>query len=506
MHRFGPLRGDGSGAWMIQGTGSGVGKSLIVAGLCRLLARRGVRVAPFKAQNMALNAAVTPDGREIGRAQAFQAEAAGIAPHVDMNPILLKPTGDAESQVVVLGEVVDRLSAQQYYRGFADRLAIVRDAYDRLAARFDCVILEGAGSPAEINLRDRDLVNMRMAAHARAPVWIVADIDRGGVFASIKGTFDLLTDDERAMVDGFVINRFRGDVTLLMPGIEMLRAHVPRSVHAVLPWLHDLDVDEEDAPGVAPVRAAADELDVAVLRLRRIANFTDFRPLTREPGVRLRYVEDVRSLGDPDLLILPGTKSTTADLAWLTASGLAERVAARIARGGATFGVCGGYQMLGVEIADAAGVDGPCGVAQGFGALPIVTTMAATKTTVPFVGSTVATAIAPGGVSVVGYEIHMGRTELVGANATDVTPLFAGASATLGLVRNDGVVAGAYVHGCFDGDAFRGAILDWARRRRGLPERGSSLDYAAHRAAQLDRLADWLEANVAALRPLASRG
>src|SRR5262245_58039095 len=367
---------------MIQGTSSSVGKSLLTAALCRSFARRGVRVAPFKAQNMSNNAAVCADGAEIGRAQAVQAAAAGIEPTADMNPVLLKPEADSRSQVIVLGRPWQTLRAANYYRRKEELWPIVTAALDRLRAAYELVLIEGAGSPVELNLRHLDIVNMAVARHARAPVLLVGDIDRGGIFAQLLGTLALLEPEERALVRGLVVNKFRGDRTLFADGVRILEERGGVPVLGVVPHLPALAVPEEDAVALDSFipRPARGSIDIVVIRLPRIANFDDFDPLAAEPGVTLRYVQTPRELGAPHAMILPGTKSTIAELDWLRATGLADAIRDRVACGAAVVGLCGGYQMLGQMIRDPHGIEAAAEVA-GLGLLPIETIFAAEKAT-----------------------------------------------------------------------------------------------------------------------------
>jgi adenosylcobyric acid synthase len=367
---------------MIQGTSSSVGKSLLTAALCRLFARRGVRAAPFKAQNMSNNAAVCADGAEIGRAQAVQAAAAGVAPTADMNPVLLKPEADSRSQVIVLGRHWQTLRASAFYRRKEELWPVVTAALDRLRAAYELVLIEGAGSPAELNLRALDIVNMAVARHARAPVLLAGDIDRGGIFAQLLGTLWLLEPEERALVRGLVVNKFRGDRALFADGVRILEERGGAPVLGVVPYLPALAVAEEDAVALDVDRPGPRTgIDVAVIRLPHIANFDDFDPLRAEPGVGVRYVSSARELGAPRAVILPGTKSTIADLAWLRATGLAEAICTFVDRGGAVAGVCGGYQMLGRVIRDPEGVESPAGEVAGLGLLPVETTFAQEKAT-----------------------------------------------------------------------------------------------------------------------------
>lgn len=480
---------------MIQGAASSVGKSLLVAGLCRLYARRGLRVAPFKAQNMSNNAGVTPEGGEIGRAQVTQAEACGIPPHVDMNPVLLKPEADSRSQVVVLGKKLETLPAREYYRRKAELWEVVTAALARLRSRNDLVIIEGAGSPAELNLRRGDIVNMAVALHARAPVLLVGDIDKGGIFAQLLGTLWLLAPEERALVRGLIVNKFRGDPGLFADGVRILEERGGVPVLGVVPWLRDHGVAEEDSAGLDdparhPVRgAAADpQVDIAVIRLPRIANFDDFDPLAAEEGVRVRFVGTPEALGRPAAIILPGTKHTLADLAWLRAVGLAEALLDLARCGTALIGICGGYQMLGRAIRDPHGVEGG-GEAAGLGLLPVEVVFGQEKVTQQ------ATARPLGrwpwlktAEPLAGYEIHAGE-------ATTPTPLLAlerqdGSRASDGACAADGRIWGTHLHGLFHNDGFRRAWLS----SLGWRPSGSELSYRQHKAAGYDRLADALEA------------
>ena len=493
---------------MVQGTSSSAGKSLLVTGLCRLLSQEGYRVAPFKAQNMALNSAATPEGLEIGRAQAVQAEAAGIEPAVDMNPILLKPEGDSRCQVVVLGRPIETLPASDYYERKRELWEVVSAALERLRARYDVVVIEGAGSPAEVNLRESDLVNMRVALHAEAPVLLVGDIDRGGVFASLLGTLDLLQPAERALVKGLVINKFRGDVGLLQPGLRFLEERLGVPVLGVVPYLHNLLISEEDSVALEGVAPGSGLLDVAVIRLPRIANFDDFDLLGAEAAVGLRYVTDPLRLGRPDLLILPGSKSTVADLAYLRESGLARAIVALAGSGTPVLGICGGYQMLGERILDPDGVESDGRETAGLGLLPATTTFVPTKRTVKVSAQVCAGSgpfAAARGETVAAYEIHMGTTLhrgeplfrlLEGAGAEgephkdpemcrEVEPTWEG------CIRVDGLIMGTYLHGLFENRCLRRALVGWLAERRGIALPGEEV-VGTTRDAEYDRLADCL--------------
>ncbi len=485
-------------ALFVGGTGSDVGKSVIAAGLCRLLRRRGYRVAPFKAQNMALNSAVTPEGGEIGRAQALQAAACGIPPHTDMNPILLKPNSDTGSQVIVQGRPVGNMTVTGYHAFKPEAFARVRESFDRLAAAHEVVVLEGAGSIAEINLREHDIVNLRAAAMAQAPVVLVADIDRGGVFAAIVGTLELLDPDERQLIIGVVINRFRGEPALLKPGIEAIVARTGVPVLGVVPWL-DLRLPEEDSVALHRKGTAArpGALRIGVVRLPRIANYTDFDPLEQDPEVELVYLADPQEVAGCDLLILPGTKSTIPDLEYLRANGYFRAIHDYHAAGGRVIGICGGYQMLGRRIADPDLVESDRPEAEGLGLLDVETVLASFKQTHQAEGTFLPAAEAAGLIGlerVCGYEIHMGETTL-GPLARPLLHLTRrsgrGTSLEDGAVSPDGRVWGSYLHGLFDDEATRRSLLESLRGKRfdiPLPEiRVPSLE------VELDRLADHLE-------------
>ena len=458
-------------ALMVLGTASHVGKSLIAAGLGRIFADEGVRVAPFKAQNMSLNSAATPDGCEIGRAQALQAEACRVTPRAEMNPVLIKPSCDTAAQIVLLGRVWGQVTARDYHqRRVEDLFPAVLESYWALAAEHELIVLEGAGSPAEINLRAHDIVNMRMAHAAGAECVLVGDIDRGGVFASLLGTLELLDAEDRARIRGFIVNKFRGDVALLTPGIETIERRIGIPCAGVVPHLHDLGLEEEDSVALEDRRTAdrvwrdmsSSEdraLRIGVVALPYMANFTDFDALAMEPSVALAFLDDPAQLQSADVLILPGSKQTLDDLAWLRARGFAATV---MAHGGPLIGICGGYQMLGLTIDDPAGVEngGVARMAEGLGILPVRTVMRERKT-----------------VRVVaeyarGYEIHMGETS--------------------GVTNEAGRVWGTYVHGLFDDDAFRHEWLDRARALCGLAPAREKAGVTANRHARIDRWADHL--------------
>jgi adenosylcobyric acid synthase len=482
---------------MVCGTSSDAGKSTVVTGLCRLLARRGVKVAPFKAQNMALNSYVTPSGHEIGRAQGVQALAARVTPEVAMNPILLKPTGERTSQVVLMGQPWEHLDAAGYHQAKPRLFRLVLDALDDLRQRFDVIICEGAGSPAEINLLDHDIVNLRVAKEAAFPALVVGDIDRGGVFAALYGTVALLPDDLRPLVRGFVINRFRGDPALLGDGPQQLERRTGVPTLGVLPYLHDVALDAEDSLALSgrrprPMTAqssgpgpAGDTMDVAAVRFPRISNFTDLDALAIEPGVAVRLVESCAALGDPDLVILPGTKATVADLEWLRGRGFPAAMQQAMERHATVLGICGGYQMLGRTIRDPVESGRPEPV-EGLGWLPVATEFAASKVTRQRRGRA-------GGHRLSGYEIHHGRT--TGADGW-ITLDDAYGTSSDGATARDGAVKGTTLHGLFEEDGFRRAFLTEVAARRGKSWAGSDVSFAAARESQIDRLADMLEAHL----------
>lgn len=480
-------------AIMIQGTMSNAGKSLLAAGLCRVFSQDGYRVAPFKSQNMALNSFITREGLEMGRAQVVQAEACGIEPSVRMNPILLKPVTNVGSQVIVNGEVRGNMNAGEYFATKKTLVPEVRQAYDSLAAEYDILVIEGAGSPAEINLGTDDFVNMGMARMAGAPVLLVGDIDRGGVFAQLYGTIALLTPEEQAMIKATVINKFRGDESLLSPGLSMLEELTGKPVAGVLPLL-PVDIDDEDSLAARLDRKSrAEVLDIAVIRLPHISNFTDFAALEATPGVGVRYVRAASALKEPDLIILPGTKSTIADLKWLRQSGLEAAVLRQAAGGTAVFGVCGGYQMLGERITDAEGAEGGGEIA-GMGLLPVATAFAAEKHRTRLCGTVLS---APGvlaplaDTAVEGYEIHMGETERL-PGGTPLVLLENGAAD--GCARDN--VYGSYLHGFFDTAACRDALLGALCRKKGVSLAERAFDLQAYRERQYDVLAQGVRSHL----------
>ncbi len=488
---------------MVQGTASHVGKSTLVTALCRVFRQDGWRVAPFKAQNMALNSFVAVEGGEIGRAQAVQAEAAGVPASVHMNPILLKPEGEAQSQVVVRGRSTGSLSAGDYHRRKMDLWPIVAESLDGLCDVYDLVIAEGAGSPAEINLRDHDIANMRVALHARAPVLLVGDIERGGVFAALLGTLELLPDRERSLVLGLAINKFRGDPAILEPGLRYLEERTGLPIVGVVPYLFDLSLPEEDSLALDGLRPTASSgvIDVAIIRLPRIANFDDFEPLAAEPSLRVRYVDRPTALGSPDLVLLPGTKTTVADLTWLRSSGLAAKIARLVSLETPLVGICGGYQMLGRAIRDPLGVESASPEVPGLDLLPIETIFVSEKRTSrvrgvivsgtgPFAGAT--------GSSVSAYEIHMGVSHGIASDASPLLALSDRDGSPVddrdGTVSSDGLVVGTFCHGLFGNTAVRHALVAWLHRRRG--ETAPAASAAPDREAQYDALAAAVRASL----------
>ena len=511
------------GGLMVVGTASDVGKSQLVTGLCRLLARRGVKVAPFKAQNMSNNSFVTESGHEIGRAQGIQALAAGVEPETAMNPILLKPTGMRGSQVVLNGRPIGHLAALEYHRRKPEFAGAVTEALVDLRRRYDVVVAEGAGGAAEINLLDRDIVNLSVAVRAGLPAVVVGDIDRGGVFAALYGTVELLPAELRSTVAGFIINKLRGDPAFLVGAGAQLERRCGVPTLGVIPWLDDIALDAEDSLGLAGPRprpagagsGEGDRLDVAVVRFPTLSNFTDFDPLGLEPAVGVRMVDHPGSLGAPDLIVLPGTKTTVADLAWLRSSGLAAAVMRARAAGSLVLGICGGYQMLGQVIQD--DVESGQGRVEGLGLLEVETVFEEEKVTrrrrgathvwagpesqplsggASGAGSSGAGGESGAGVTVSGYQIHHGRCQVVtGPEAGEAWFRLSDrwGQEDEGLISPEGAVLGTSLHGLFESDAFRAAFVQYVagRRGRGVPE--STVTFAEARVAQWDRLADAIE-------------
>ena len=463
---------------MIQGTMSNAGKSLLCAGLCRILKQEGYRVAPFKSQNMALNSFITKDGGEMGRAQVVQAEAAGIEPDVRMNPILLKPTTDVGSQVIVAGQVQGNMRAMEYYRRKRDYIPAILEAYNSLASEYDIIVIEGAGSPAEINLKQEDIVNMGLAKLVDAPVLLVGDIDRGGVFAQLYGTVALLEKDERARIKGTIVNKFRGDRAILEPGIRILEELCGVPVAGVIPYTH-VDIDDEDSLTERFSQTTERKLlDIAVIRLPRISNFTDFAPFERYGNVSLRYVERVADLHGPDMILIPGTKSTIADLKWLRQSGMEATVLKAASAGTPVFGICGGYQMLGRSVCDPDQVEAAETTRiQGLGLLDMDTVFRGEKVQTQVSGTFAGvTGLLSGlnGMEYTGYEIHMGRSQ------EKLLPL-----------QGTGNVYGSYIHGIFDAPGVSDEILRAICAKKGLDYAAlGTFDLREYKERQYDMLAD----------------
>ena len=481
---------------MIQGTASSVGKSVLCAALLRILKQDGWRVAPFKTQNMALNSFVTRDGREMGRAQVTQAQAAGMEPDVRMNPVLLKPTGDRRSQVIVDGRAIGSMTALEYHRYKPQLRQKIKATYEALEREVDCVVIEGAGSPAEINLREGDIVNMSMAAAADAPVLLVGDINLGGVFASLLGTVELLTPEERARVKGVIINKFRGDVKILEPGLRMLEERIGIPVLGVVPWM-DIELEDEDSvtERFRQVSGAGD-LDVAVVRLRHISNFTDFQALTLQPGVRVRYAESAEALEKADIIVLPGTKNTIEDLLDLRSRGMDAAIIRHARRGGLVIGVCGGYQMLGNVLRDPDHTESRVPEAAGLGLLDMEVTFAPEKRTVQSTG--VVDCLAGwlkelNGLIVDGYEIHAGHN----AFGTRCVPWLRIGGQIDGVTNEEGNVLGSYLHGLFDDGQLFAALAARARKAKGMPDEGQApLTMDQFREREFDRVAAIVRASL----------
>lgn len=482
---------------MIQGTASNAGKSLLAAGLCRVFRQDGLKVAPFKSQNMALNSFITADGFEMGRAQVVQAYCAGVAPDVRMNPILLKPTNDTGSQVIVNGVPRGTMGAVDYFRYKKVLIPDIMEAFHGLSAEYDVIVIEGAGSPAEINLKQDDFVNMGMARLANASVLLAGDIDRGGVFASLYGTVKLLEPDEQARIKGLIINKFRGDVEILRPGLTTLEELTGKPVLGVVPML-DVDIDDEDS--LSSKLTGGDKvgrLDIAVIRLPRLSNFTDFNPLERMEGVTVRYVSNPGELGHPDLIILPGTKSTMDDLKWMRQNGLEALVLKHAARGGAVVGICGGYQMLGRVLSDPDGVESG-GTMAGMGLLPTETVFLGEKTRTRVSGTfrrVEGIFASLSGVPFHGYEIHMGETTyLEDAGPLSRLTCLDGTEKPDGAAR--GNVWGSYVHGIFDAGTFAQELVNALLTAKGLSPDAAAVDWETYQEEQYDKLAAGVRASL----------
>ncbi|UCG14434.1 MAG: cobyric acid synthase [Deltaproteobacteria bacterium] len=486
---------------MILGTGSDVGKSILVAGLCRILKQDGYRVAPFKAQNMALNSYITLDGGEMGRAQVVQAEAAGIEPHVDMNPILLKPTSNVGSQIIVHGKVLGNFTAEEYYLKKIELVGKVMESYRCLEEKYDVLILEGAGSAAEVNLRDKDLVNLSMAERANAPVVLVADIDRGGVFASLVGHMELFTAEEKQMVRGFIINKFRGDPSLLASGLEFIEARTGKPVLGLVHYFTDIHIPEEDSVALdLKVRlnraATAEQVRIGVIRLPHISNYTDFDSLEQEPAVSLSYFNKPEEVFDQDLVILPGSKNTLSDLLYLREQGLAEAIISFHAEGGIVAGICGGYQMLGLRVLDPLGVESGLREMNGLNLLNMETELLGDKVTTRVKAKVLWEELAEPEEQIHGYEIHMGRSKVLGTEAPLLEIVERNGKPVKiqdGLVSHDGRVWGSYVHGFFDNDGVRHCLINHLRTEgRVGPTRKRVHSFHQWKEEQYDKLADHL--------------
>lgn len=491
---------------MLQGTSSHVGKSVLAAALCRIFLQEGKSVVPFKAQNMALNSYVTADGREMGRAQVAQAEAAGLEPAVDMNPVLLKPTGNSCSQVIIDGLSVGNMSAKEYHNGYAlEAFSAVQNALSRLTKAYDTLVIEGAGSPAEVNLKPYDIVNMRVAKYLHAPVLLVADVDRGGSLAALVGTLALLEEDERDLVKGLIVNKFRGDVSLFAPAVDFLEKKTGKPVLGVIPYIENLNIDDEDSVSLEdkPADRQEGDLDIAVIRLPKISNFTDFDSLQGEGDVSLRYVREAADLGRPDVVILPGSKNTIEDMAWLQDSGMASSLYQVLSAGAPVVGICGGYQMLGRYIYDPGHTESSTEGIGGLDLLPIETTFTAGKTLaqvkgeccgLPFLGQVLSAE------GLEGYEIHMGHTADTEAGLLHpivVTERSQQACHVVhGTARRDGLVWGTYMHGIFDNDAFRRDFLNCLRRQKGLQPLAVRRNFRAEKQKSYDRLAAVVRAHL----------
>ncbi|OUR60811.1 cobyric acid synthase CobQ [Colwellia sp. 39_35_sub15_T18] len=476
---------------MIQGTTSDAGKSTVVAGLCRVFVNRGFKVAPFKPQNMALNSAVTADGGEIGRAQALQAIAANIAPRVDFNPILLKPNSDTGAQVIVHGKALSNMEASSYHDYKKVAMNAVLESHHRLAKEFDVLMVEGAGSPAEINLREHDLANMGYAEKVDCPVILVADIDRGGVFAHLVGTLELLSESEQARVKGFIINRFRGDIKLLTSGLTWLEERTGKPVLGVLPYLHDLALDAEDAIAIDN-KVSSRKISIAVPLLPHISNHTDFDPLRLNPEIDLRYVKMGARIDNCDLIILPGSKNVIADLAFLKAQGWQEDINRHLRYGGKVLGICGGFQMLGDKIFDPHGVESTAEengerAISGLALADFTTTLTTSKTLTQVSGKL---SLAGQQCDVFGYEIHCGHSQGAALNKPLITELSIGTTGIDGFISADNQIVATYLHGLFDHGAVTSAILQWLKKDHGVQ---AVIDIEQHREVQLDRLADICE-------------
>lgn len=491
---------------MLMGTSSHVGKSILTTALCRIFHREGRRVVPFKAQNMALNSYVTKEGLEMGRAQVAQAEAAGLEPMVDMNPVLLKPTGHSCSQVVLEGRPVGNMSAREYHKGYSlQAFGAVKAALGRLQQEFDTLVIEGAGSPAEINLKDHDIVNMRVAKYLQAPVLLIADIDRGGALASLVGTLELLDEEERALVKGLVINKFRGDVSLLTPAVDFLEKKTGKPVLGIVPYLDHLGIEDEDSVSLedkAAVPQGDAEIRIAVIETPKLSNFTDFDALAEEPDVEVDYVRTPEELGHPDLIILPGSKNTTEDLLHLRKTGMEAAIRACTDRGIPLIGICGGYQMLGRRLEDPGHVESEHEAIDGLGYLPMITTFGPEKRTVQVTAACPSLDFFHGHLTAAdmpGYEIHMGRTEFLKQVPHPFHIVRQGdepADYWDGAMSGDQLIFGTYIHGLFDHDGFRRQLINILRGCRGLSPLPVQRSRRQEKEDAYNRLADTVAASL----------
>jgi adenosylcobyric acid synthase len=491
---------------MIQGTASSAGKSLLVTALCRFFRREGLRVAPFKSQNMSLNSAVTAEGLEIGRAQAVQAEASGILSCVDMNPILLKPEGDRRSQVVVQGKPIGSMTATEYHAYKPRLMPVIEESLTRLRTDYDLVVIEGAGSPAEINLKDRDIANMHVAKLADAPVLLVGDIDRGGVFASFVGTMELLEPEERARIAAFVVNKFRGDVALLQPGLDFLTERTGKPVLGIVPYIQSLRIADEDSVSLedrmARPKPSQQDLDIVVVRLPRISNYDDVESLEHEPGVVVRFVAQPGEIQEADLVILPGSKNTVSDLSWLRTQGIAPAIEARAREGKPIVGICGGCQMLGERIDDPHGVESTEAQVRGLGLLALRTRFEREKMTAQVVARVLRPSFLTDGEAVDeevrGYEIHMGMAEPNNQQASPFEICSRNGRTEVrsdGAIGRDGLVVGTMLHGLFENASLRARTLSFLRRRKGLAE-PASIQRIPSKQDEYDRLESVVRAHI----------
>ena len=502
-------------AIMVQGTGSDVGKSILVCALCRILQQEGLKVSPFKAQNMSNNSYVTVGGGEMGRAQVAQAEAAGLLPVVEMNPILLKPTGNNGSQIITMGKPIGHMTANEYYGNKDQMLDIAKEAYSALSEQYDIIVIEGAGSPAEVNIKDNDIVNMKIAEIADAPVILVTDIERGGSFAWIVGTLELLNSDERERVCGIIINKFRGDMGILEPGIEMLEERIGKPVLGVLPYFTDINIDNEDSVCLdnsdrkldnKNYKPSESKIDIVVIRLPRISNFTDFDVLKREKDICIRFVDDAQSIGKPDLIIIPGSKNTIGDLTFIKENGIADKIKDLAKSGTMVIGVCGGYQMLGKEIRDSENAESKITQIRGLGLIDAKTTFMLQKNTYQIKARLHSDLASRSDLNnfntrseLTGYEIHMGETELLNGTLPFLKIIERSEKEVCmddGAVSDDGNVIGTYVHGIFDNDEFRLELINCLRRKKGLSPIQTEDLSKVDKEKQYDKLADLFRKNM----------